>query len=660
MKGYQGKVLRVNLTTGKIVTEAIPDLVYENLLSGVGLGAYYLYRNIPANADPMGPDNVLGILSGLLTNAGSLMTGRWMAVCKSPLTGGWGDANGGGTLAPAIKQCGVDAIFFMGKSSSPVYLYMDKKTAELRDASHVWGKDAVDAEEILQKECRIKKKPAVAVIGQAGENKSLISGIVNDAGRISARSGVGAVMGSKNLKAVVLNGSGRTGIHDGAAMKTYSRNFAEKIKNTNLPKFIKGNFFPVMGKLQALSKNVAPGDGMMVALFNKKYGTCVVNTMGMPNGDCPVKNWSGSVKDFSFMKYRKLNPDRVIAREIRKYRCSSCVIGCGGIADIKDVRDGRYAHTHKPEYETCSSFGCGLLSNDLDAIFYINEMLNRAGMDTISAGNVAAFAIECFENGLLSEKETGGIRLKWGDADAVIALLETMINREGIGDILADGVKKAVERLGPEFEKYAVHIGGQEPGMHDPKMDPLLGIHFSADPTPGRHTIGGGVYYNFMHLWDEVSWAPKVKKHSKLEDYIPSEEEALKSVAMAAYKALTDAAGGCFFAMAMGLQHWNIFTMLNYATGWNLSADQFMEIGLKIQTLRQLFNVKHGIQPQNVIMNGRVKGAPPLTGGALKGITLSIEDMVRFYWKNMKWDEKSGVPENRILYDLNLNELIPD
>jgi aldehyde:ferredoxin oxidoreductase len=187
-------------------------------------------------------------------------------------------------------------------------------------------------------------------------------------------------------------------------------------------------------------------------------------------------------------------------------------------------------------------------------------------------------------------------------------------------------------------------------------MDPLLGIHFSADPTPGRHTIGGGVYYNFLHLWNEVSWAPKVKKHPKSADYIPSEQEALKSVAMAAYKALTDATGGCFFAMAMGLQHWNIFTMLNFATGWNLSADQFMEIGLKIQTLRQLFNVKHGIQLQNFIMKSRVKGEPPLNGGALKGITLKIEDMVRLYWKKMQWDEKSGVPENNLLHDLNLNE----
>ena len=450
MKGYMGKVLKVDLTTGEILHEDIPDEVYENYLSGVGLGAYYLYKRIPAGADPMGPENILGIVSGVLTNTGSLVTGRWMAVCKSPLTGGWGDANCGGTLAPAIKQCGVDAIFFTGISPKPVYLYMDSAGAELRDAAHVWGKDAVDAEEILQEECKTQKTPKVAVIGPSGENKSLISGIVNDAGRISARSGVGAVMGSKRLKAVVLQGSGKTEIADGDGMKAYSKEVGTKIKNANLPKFFKGFLFPYLGLLMSKQKKVSAMDGMLAAMINKKYGTCVVNTMGMTNGDCPVKNWQGSVVDFKKKQYKKLNPDHVIARETRKYHCSSCVIGCGGICDISDIKGGKYTHTHKPEYETCSSFGCLSLNDDLDSIFYINEMLNRAGMDTISAGNTVAFAIECFENGILTEADTGGIRLKWGDADAIIALLEKMISREGIGDVLADGVKAAAQRIGKE------------------------------------------------------------------------------------------------------------------------------------------------------------------------------------------------------------------
>ena len=214
MKGYMGKVLFVDLATREITEEDVPDKVYENLLSGVGLGAYYLYNRIPAGADPLGPDNILGLVSGMLTGVAGLMTGRWMAVCKSPLTGGWGDANCGGSLAPAIKQCGYDGIFFKGISPEPVYLHLDDEGAELRDASHVWGKDAVEAESILTEECKKKKKPQVAVIGQAGENKSLIAGITNASGRIAARSGVGAVMGSKLLKAVVLSGTRKVEFQD--------------------------------------------------------------------------------------------------------------------------------------------------------------------------------------------------------------------------------------------------------------------------------------------------------------------------------------------------------------------------------------------------------------------------------------------------------------
>ncbi|HEX2770516.1 MAG TPA: aldehyde ferredoxin oxidoreductase N-terminal domain-containing protein, partial [Geobacteraceae bacterium] len=206
MKGYIGKILFVNLSTSEIKTESIPDGVYEQFLTGVGLGAWVLYQQIPARADPLGPENMLGFVSGLLTGTPDFETGRWMVVCKSPLTGGWGDANCGGTFSPAIKHCGYDAIFINGASAGPVYLYVDDQGAQIRPADHVWGLDSIEAEEILKKENQGSKKPQVAVIGTSGEKLSLISGICNDGGRIAARSGVGAVMGSKRLKAVVLAG----------------------------------------------------------------------------------------------------------------------------------------------------------------------------------------------------------------------------------------------------------------------------------------------------------------------------------------------------------------------------------------------------------------------------------------------------------------------
>ncbi len=356
--------------------------------------------------------------------------------------------------------------------------------------------------------------------------------------------------------------------------------------------------------------------------------------------------------------YKKLNPDRIMERKVKNYNCSACTIACGDVCDISDLGDGRTEHSHKPEYEQCCAFGTLLLVDDLDAIFWINEMLNRAGMDNISAGTTVAFAIECFENGIITKEDTDGLELSWGDAQAVVQLVEMMIERKGIGDLLADGVKVAAEKIGRGSEEFAVHVGGQEPGMHDPKLDPMLGVHYSADPTPGRHTVGAGMYYNMMRLWQEVSWAPEVSKYPKAAEYIPSDEEALKSVASSCYKELNDGAGGCLFGLIAGLDHWNLFKMLNDATGWELSADEYMAIGRRIQTLRQLFGVKHGVQPREAIMTGRVVGEPPLPSGNLKGITLPMEEMVSLHWKHFGWDEKTGVPTPDAVAQLEERKLI--
>jgi aldehyde:ferredoxin oxidoreductase len=341
MKGYMGKILLVDLTTREISEQKIEDEVYEKLLSGVGLGAYVLYNNIPKGADPLGPENMLGFVSGLLTGTGSVMTGRWMAVCKSPITGGWGDANCGGTLSPAIKQCGYDGIFFKGISEKPVYLYVDNSGAELRDAAHIWGKDAVETEETLEKESLGKKKPAIAAIGHAAEKLSLISGIVNDKGRIAARSGVGAVMGSKRLKAVMLAGTKAIKGENPEALKALSKEYSAKVRNGNLPGIVKGSILPTLSKLMSKGKTYSAGDGMMSAPMMKRWGTIFTNTFGLPNGDAPVKNWGGSILDFNKSYYKNVNPDKIIKREEKKYYCYSCVIGCGGVCSIRDITKGR-------------------------------------------------------------------------------------------------------------------------------------------------------------------------------------------------------------------------------------------------------------------------------------------------------------------------------
>ena len=656
MTGYTGKVLFVDLSSGSTEERSIPDEVYEQYLSGVGLGAYLLYREIPKGADPLGPDNVLGMVSGLLTGTGSLVTGRWLAVCKSPLTGGWGDANCGGTFSPAIKQCGYDGIFFKGVSDNPVYLVIDDSGASLEDATDLWGKDTAETEELLQEKHREKKKPAVAAIGPAAEKLSLISGIVNDRGRIAARSGVGAVMGSKKLKAVVLNGSKKIECADREKVRALSKPYAEKVRKVKMPGFISGNMLPLGGKVMGKLKFGMPLDGILTGIaMLKKWGTIYGNALSITSGDLPVKNWGGSVVDYNKSYYKHINPDLITKVEYKKYSCYSCVISCGGICKIDHIGDGTFKESHKPEYETCAAFGPMLMNKDRDSIFYINELLNRAGMDTISAGSTIAYAIECYENGLLTKEDTDGLELKWGNAEAIIELVKKMIAREGFGDQLADGTRSAVEKVGPESSRYAMHAGGQEPGMHDPRLDPQFGVHYSADPTPGKHTIGSAQYYQTAHLWEKTSRAPRLTRYAKLDEFIASDNEARKAVAMACYKQVIDGAGGCLFAGITGAQHWPIFEWLNAATGWDKTADEYIDIGKRMQTLRQLFNIREGIDPHSFKIPGRLAGNPPLTDGPLKGKSFPIEEMMKQYWKHFGWDENSGVPIDETISELKID-----
>ena len=293
---YMGKILMVDLSSGRIKDEIIPDEIYKKYLSGTGLGAYICGRNIPAGADPLGPENMLGFVSGLLTGSGYPFSGRWSIVGKSPLTGTWGDANCGGNFSPAIKRSGYDGIFFKGISSRPVYLKIDSNNrAELVSAEHLWGKDAVETEEILIKESGRGAK--VACIGQSGEKISLISGVCNDRGRMAARSGLGAVMGSKKLKAVVLEGNNSVNIHDKEKIREISKKINKLLKIQILP--LGGKSLAALGWLLGIIPVGMALDGMLFKMLLKKWGTVFMNRMSIGMGDSPVKNWMGSTKDYT-------------------------------------------------------------------------------------------------------------------------------------------------------------------------------------------------------------------------------------------------------------------------------------------------------------------------------------------------------------------------
>jgi aldehyde:ferredoxin oxidoreductase len=637
MNAVTGKILWVNLTEGTCTPEAVPGSVYERFLSGLGLAAYYLYQRIPPGADPLGPDNVLAFASGLLTGTGSLMTGRWMVAAKSPLTGTWGDSNCGGDLSPAIKQSGYDAIFFTGISPKPVYLSVKDGVAELVDAADLWGLDTRHTEKrLLQHRSR---SSAAACIGPAGEKMSLLAGIVNDQGRLAARSGLGAVMGSKKLKAIVLGGNTRPSARHPREMKRLSQNFSKWVMFQ--PVFLSGRLFQWFGTFMAWLPWQLRFDGMLYKILLRKWGTTSMNQVGIEIGDAPIKNWGGSNLDFRPAKSRVIDPDRILAHQKERYACYGCPLGCGGRCMVKDkIKD-----MHKPEYETVIAWTTLTMNKDLESVFLINEMLNLAGMDALSAGATAAFAIECYENGLLTKADTQGLELTWGNTQAIVKLAEMMVSRQGIGDLLADGTKKAAERIGRDAQRYAMHAGGQELPMHDGRADPGFILHAVVEPTPGRHTLGSYTYYDMFQLWTRVKSLPKAgpRFYPKGQKFLADHEKVVWSAACSQFSQVMNGAGMCMFGGFIGVNRIPIFEWLNAATGWDKSPEEYMRIGWNIQTLRQAFNAREGI-PLRHSINARAVGIPPQTEGVNKGRALPLDELVPAYWAEMGWDPQTGAP----------------
>jgi len=645
--GYMGKILIADLSAREIREETIPDHVYEQYLSGMGLAACILYDRIPAGADPLGPENIIGFVSGLLTGTGSLFAGRWMVVGKSPLTGGWGEANCGGSFSPAIKRCGYDGIFFTGISEKPAYLYVNNGVAELRDASHLWGRDAVESEAMLIAETSANSR--IAVIGPAGERLSLISGICNDRGRMAARSGLGAVMGAKRLKAVVLDGKKRIDVHNRAEIKRLSQICNRWVQFQ--PPIFAGPVTAYVGALMRILPVQMAMDGMVYKMLLKKWGTGAMNQMSVEMGDAPVRNWQGSNVDWGIKKSLSVNPDAIRRYEKVKYHCYACPLGCGGIC----VTKGKYGETHKPEYETVLSLGGLCMNADIDSIFHLNETLNRAGMDTISAGSTVAFAIECYEAGVLTKKDTDGLELTWGNSEAIVALIEKMIRREGIGDILADGSKVAARKIGKKAEASAMHAGGQELPMHDGRNDPGYNVHYSVEAAPGRHTVGAQMYYEMFQLWKVAKGLPRVKPlYFKGRKYVANEEKAVTAALCSKFMNIVNCAGLCLFGVFLGAKRTPTFSWLNAATGWSKTPEEYLDIGARIQTLKQAFNIKHGIDPRSFRPGDRVTGKPAQTEGANRGRSADMGKLITDYYRQFGWDPETGRPTEESIDRLRL------
>jgi aldehyde:ferredoxin oxidoreductase len=620
--GYAGKIAFIDLTKGDIQTETLDEKLARDFIGGQGLGARILFERQKKGVDPLGPESMLGFTTGPLTGTKTPTGGRYMAVCKSPLTGGWGDANSGGYFGSELKAAGWDAVFVTGIAPSPQYLMIFDDRIEIRDAGHLWGKDTVETETTIQADAG-DKKIRIAVIGPASEKLALISGIINDRGRAAARSGVGAVMGSKKLKAVAVRGTGKAAVANQAALERLRKDFIAAMREM-------GGFAELL----------------------IKHGTCGLTAGLVASGATPVKNWQMTGEQ-SFANLEKIaDADAIIKNQVRKYGCANCPIACGGIFN---VTSGKYpvGETHKPEYETIGAFGTMCMCDDFETIIKLNEMCNRSGLDTISAGTALAFAMECFENGIISESDMDGIPLTWGNAEAMITMVEKMAAREGFGDILADGVRIAAQKIGGGAEKFAVHVGGQEPGLHNALFLPSRGTGYVCDPTPGRHTaapmarIDGG----------PGAFAPYPELKIEQFDRYTYTGKGPMSAAASSYLQAGASAGLCLMPL-MFFGNFPFVDFFNAVSGWDFSVSEILTTGARIQTMRQCFNVREGIRPADIKLPDRMSGRPPHAQGPVAGVTLDIDSLAREYRQAMGWDPQSGQPQDTTLEKLGLTQLI--
>jgi aldehyde:ferredoxin oxidoreductase len=596
IKGYMGKLLFVDLSDGNIKEEAPDEGIYRNFIGGYGLGARIIYSRQKAGADPLGPENTLGLVAGPLTGTPIPSGARYAAVGKSPLTGGWGDANSGGSFGPYLKFSGYDGVFFTNISSKPVYLLIDEGKAELKDASDLWGKDAYETEEILQ--AKYGKQCRVACIGQAGEKLSLISAIMTDKGSAAARSGLGAVMGSKKLKAIVAKGTMTVVVADKDAAQRLRR---EHVKSLQTP-----------GPMNL--------DGL------RKYGTTELTDISAHSGDTPVKNWGG-VGVIDVPDIHGLKAD-VVAEYVGKHGgCWHCPVACKAVLKEGTGEYKYLAGTRRPEYETQASFGVNCANSNTEAINMVNEICNRYGLDTISTGTVIAFAIECYENGIITKRDTEGVELTWGNHRAIVDMTKKLAKREGFGDIIADGVKVASEKIGKGAEKYAVHIGGQELGMHDPKLASFqpgmpTAARYQVDATPGRHTQGFGPSGFMGHA--------------------------------------LNASGLCLIGFGFIAGPEKLVSFLNAVTGLNYSLNDMLQAGERIANMRHAFNLREGIIEMNWPVHPRIIGIPPQKEGPLAGVTADIKAQVYWNLGALDWDAVTTKPSQKKLMELGLDDVAKD
>ncbi len=608
MKGWMGKILRVDLTKAVCTEEQLDTVAAKNYIGGRGLGISYMNKEVDPRCDPLSEDNVLIMATGPLTGTGAPTGARYMVMTKSPLTGAITCSNSGGMFPTELKRTGYDAIIFSGRSEKPVYLWLDRETAELRAADHVWGKNTHDTTDALLAETEPKAK--VACIGPAGEKGVLFASIMNDKDRAAGRSGVGAVMGSKNLKAVVVKGKGRIPLADPERFKAFNKQildiFKEGVKETPL----------------GLTVNGTAG----VVMATQNFGVL------------PTKNWQQG----TFDGWEKIHGEELTRRFLTKNSaCYSCPIGCGRKTKLDDPRFS--GEGEGPEYETIYAMGSNCMVDDLAAIVKANYICNEMGMDTITMGATVACAMEMVERGYLKE-EVVGRSLQWGDGEALVELTRMTAAREGFGDQLAEGSYRLADRYGhPELAPVSKK---QEFPGYEPRGSQAMGLAYATSPIGGSHMRGDPAYFELFGVpqsMDPLKWEGKAKVTKAYQDL----------------SAIIDSAGLCIFfavrnlaAKDLGVAPVGILEYLNAATGADYTLDQLMQAGQRIINAERLFLTRAGFSRKDDSIPDRLTKTPAPTGPA-KGLVCHLDEMLDEYYKVQGWTG-DGIPGKEVLDRLGL------
>lgn len=617
--GCNGKILRVNLSTKEISVEEPGEKVYRQYLGGGTLALHYLLNELKAGTDPLRPDNILifsaSVLTGALPAPG---INKYTVAAKSPLTGGLGESEAGGWFAPELKAAGFDAIIIKGKAAKPVYLWVHDGEAEIRDASHLWGKVTGEVQKSIKKELG-DERVRIAQIGPAGEKLVRYACIMNELKHFNGRTGLGAVMGSKNLRAIVVRG------------------------NKNAEPFDREKASAILKNVRESYVEDPAGLGCL--------GTARVAPILSAGGILPTKNFITG----SFEKAEDIGGKR-LAETILKGRgtCHGCYIRCKREVEARAPYEIDAAYGG-PEYETIASIGSLVGVGSLEAICKGNELCAQYGIDTISFGTTVSFAMECYEKGILTSRDTKGLDLHFGNHETMLKLIELVARREGFGDLLAEGAETAAKRIGRGAEKYAMHIKGQPLPMHEPRGKKSLALAYAVSPTGADHL--------------ENPHDPFFEKEGGLKDIhplgildpLPSLDLSVRKVRMFVYLQQyynwLNSIGMCIFA-AKPFGPFTITQLVEYSravTGWDTSLWEALKVGERYSNMARVFNLREGLGAKDDRLPDRFYQG--LEGGILQGEKIDSQEFsqaLEMYYGMMGWDPKTGVPSKYKLEELNI------